>query len=1037
MKKKWIQLSIFFSGLIGISLLILALTSIGLPSFLRFVSAIIPGELIVTGYEGQFIKSIKAKNIDYRNEDIHISIDDVQLKWQGIRLITGTVDIQSLNAEKLTLEFFKHDTSASEPLNLSHFQSNFFNVLIDKITINTLEINPSALTLNDVQGTLAFNEHGLRLRDIQITHPQGTIQLQANVGPEMGVEIKGLADIASLQEFDSHVTGEMHMLVDVTYDPLQGVGHALLQSKNSRLNGKDFQVDFEADIKDNVLTWENNTFTIGRNQLNTSGVYGTDQKRVTWKIQAKELADISEEMAGSILSEGQYEYINQEWIAQLQLNAQHVFIGPYGVNKLEIKPSSLGTPLKHPMNIQVIADELELPQGIIDQLQIKAQGTTEKHSLSVALNTYNTKLESKGKISFMDDQSFIATLQELSIIFADQSPYVLAHPTQIHWQDEQIKVQPRFFLQGPEQSSISLENIAQQKFVAKLNQIPNQLIARYFTPRFKVTGSVDAQADFTLDGASLDTLQLQATASPMAVIKGKRKQRTFFETGGGQFDLNIDDTVLTSKGHIALINPDQITWDLTVDDWNDLDLAMLKAQFKGSMKNWEPLRLYITETNDFSGNITLDLTAEGKVLEPVFQGALKLSDARLAIPSQGITLQDGNLTISPSDSRDRLLVDGSLTSGKGQLKMTGNLSLKDTWPALDVSLTGDRFLVSNTTKAIVYASPDLQIKTHEKIIDLTGELHIPEAFLNVKGYQASVTPSPDIIIVEEHPEVITPFYQLNTRVLLSLGDTISLKANNLDTGVGGQLQIVQMGDGPLRATGQLHAINGKYAAYGKKLDLSQAVLSFNNSPLDNPGMFIEASRKVQVVQTNNASYLFADPAPQNKSGSVHEGVVGVRITGNVQNPKYTFYSTPPMSEADQLSYLLTGGPSSQVGSAQAAFMFAALSETSGMLGISDTDAARLQSVTQTIGIDFNVESANRIDDNTGQTVTDTNLTVGKEIRPRLYVSYTVGLLDPVNMFRVRYQLSRRWALQSQANTQGDTGGDILYGIESDHFLGMD
>jgi translocation and assembly module TamB len=65
------------------------------------------------------------------------------------------------------------------------------------------------------------------------------------------------------------------------------------------------------------------------------------------------------------------------------------------------------------------------------------------------------------------------------------------------------------------------------------------------------------------------------------------------------------------------------------------------------------------------------------------------------------------------------------------------------------------------------------------------------------------------------------------------------------------------------------------------------------------------------------------------------------------------------------------------------------------------------------------------------------LVVGKAIRPRLYVSYTVGLLDPMNMFRVRYQLSRRFAVQTQTNTQGDTGGDILYGIETDQLFGIE
>ena len=40
------------------------------------------------------------------------------------------------------------------------------------------------------------------------------------------------------------------------------------------------------------------------------------------------------------------------------------------------------------------------------------------------------------------------------------------------------------------------------------------------------------------------------------------------------------------------------------------------------------------------------------------------------------------------------------------------------------------------------------------------------------------------------------------------------------------------------------------------------------------------------------------------------------------------------------------------------------------------------------------------------------LVAGKYLSPRLYVSYGVGLFEPINMSRMRYPLSNRWTLQT-------------------------
>lgn len=59
---------------------------------------------------------------------------------------------------------------------------------------------------------------------------------------------------------------------------------------------------------------------------------------------------------------------------------------------------------------------------------------------------------------------------------------------------------------------------------------------------------------------------------------------------------------------------------------------------------------------------------------------------------------------------------------------------------------------------------------------------------------------------------------------------------------------------------------------------------------------------------------------------------------------------------------------------------------------------------------------------------EASLVVSKYLSPKLYVSFGMGLFEPVNTFRIRYLLSDKWSLQAE-NSGAATGADALYTIE--------
>ena len=65
---------------------------------------------------------------------------------------------------------------------------------------------------------------------------------------------------------------------------------------------------------------------------------------------------------------------------------------------------------------------------------------------------------------------------------------------------------------------------------------------------------------------------------------------------------------------------------------------------------------------------------------------------------------------------------------------------------------------------------------------------------------------------------------------------------------------------------------------------------------------------------------------------------------------------------------------------------------------------------------------------TGGDTTSASLLVGKYLSPRLYVSYGLGIFEPISTFRVRYILSSKWSVVGETSAT-QTGADVFYVIE--------
>ncbi len=389
-----------------------------------------------------------------------------------------------------------------------------------------------------------------------------------------------------------------------------------------------------------------------------------------------------------------------------------------------------------------------------------------------------------------------------------------------------------------------------------------------------------------------------------------------------------------------------------------------------------------------SGGVDGDLRLAGTLGAPRVQGRAELA-AAFDLPALGIQVRDLALTLSGDDGG--VHYRGGARLGEGRLTLEGSTRLAPGWPS-EVRLRGRDLLLADVPEAWLLASPDLRLTVERGAIDITGEVLVPRARLRPRSLpKGAVQPSPDVRLVgagtSEKRGDASP---LRARVRLRFGDQVSFDGFGLRGLVRGDLALSDEPGRVPSGNGQIRIEQGTYTAYGQDLEIQRGRLLFANSPLANPAVDLVARRRVAEVE------------------------VGVRVTGLLSAPELEVFSSPPMTQSDALAYLLFGRPldrgASSADKQRLSAAASALAVGGGWL------AAELG---RQLGLDqLALESDSEH---------DLSLHMGAWLSPRLYVQYITGLTSSTNLVRLRYDLTERLQVETQAGSVQAV--DLFYTIE--------
>jgi len=244
---------------------------------------------------------------------------------------------------------------------------------------------------------------------------------------------------------------------------------------------------------------------------------------------------------------------------------------------------------------------------------------------------------------------------------------------------------------------------------------------------------------------------------------------------------------------------------------------------------------------------------------------------------------------------------------------------------------------------------------------------------------------------------------LTVDLTADLGDEFRLRAMGIDATLAGSARVRMTGSGQPRINGTIRALNGTYAAYGQRLSIERANLTFSG-PYDNPSLDVLAVRK----------------RPEGEQLSETNVEAGVQVRGTAQSPTARLVSTPNVSDSDKLSWLVLGhGMETTSGSEKDVLTAAA----GALLGGKGGTGGFQTKLATSLGVD-EVGLKQRDMGSDASALESTVVTVGKRISSRAYLSFEQGTSTASSLVSLRYKLNPRISLRFQTGT--NSALDVLY-----------
>ncbi len=901
---------------------------------------------------------------------------------------------------------------AGERLTLSHIDPSWPDAVLAQVTLSgkgvedtySLELETEAAygDLQDIhaRGVIDGNADGLQFRDTQLSLLEGLLTVEGQLDWleeftwQATVNGAGINPAAWQPQWPGQFNFQVSSSGSLEKDTLRG--KVDLISLDGQLRGYPVQASGKIELDGDQLEIDHLSLQAAGSSMLASGRYA-DTVDIGFTLQAVDLAALWPDASGTIEAKGRLSGNRLHPSVQFNLRGDTIALNDVKLGSVTADAQG-NLAADGSLQARIKATDLIVADTLVEDIEAELQGTATAHSLltDIRAGADSLHLQFTGGLS---GSSWQGTINRADLNQEHLGNWHLEGPASISVSSQNAAIDhlclagiapARVCLagksgpEGPWQAEVRLDSIPLQ--LLQFDQLQSAALEGVVSGVLALAGDRTGIANGTLELAT-------GEVSMMLSMPEKNSRRITWQRNTLQAVLA--DKQLTAALHSMLPDGSTLISSARFNDFQVFPFSLEQGQVEGSIavdiKEVQPLAAFTYPAVDPSGALKGELFLRGAVARPTLSGTAHLLRGKMIVPPLGITLEGLEMAVEGKSPDYRVRLAG--TSGNGPVQAEGSLLLAELAdPKLTFSIRGEGFEAVSLPGFKAMVSPDLQGTLTRNGGEISGTILVPEAIIAPRDLSGAVSPSKDVVIVDPRNEPRSKGWPLSAHVSVIAGDHVRVNAFGLKGKVRGRLEVSDLPGKPVTGEGIMTVEDGTFSIYGRELTIKVGRLLYNGNPIDNPGVDVRAENTTQEVTT------------------------GIQVTGFLNEPDISFYSTPPMEESAIISRLLLN--TSLLGSPE---------QEKGFLG-RVASRAGLDPVTSTVR---GVKESLRLDDvkfEAGKKSDDLSLVIGTWLTPDLYISYGQNLLKESGSFNTRYLLGHGFSVQTESGAT-QSGADLKYEID--------
>ncbi|MGE0237335.1 MAG: translocation/assembly module TamB domain-containing protein [Parvibaculaceae bacterium] len=809
-----------------------------------------------------------------------------------------------------------------------------------------------------------------------------TSTLEVPAGRAMGKPVENLAVTVKAADLTGQAAGDLTIAGEVAEKPVKGL------------------VRF-ASLAESGYRFETIDLTVGANRVQGGlALAGSGLMNGSLEIAADDLADLSAlalmPMAGKLAADVTLTPQQGRQDVVIKAKAGSLRVAGQAIGKADVD----GT-LRDVFGVPLFDGDLDIADmtagGVkVERAKLAASGNGQESTLALDALVAGVAIAAKGKAS-MTEATTALDLRSLNLARGGTRA-TLAGPAQIKVAEGAVTIDN--FVLATAKGRAALSGKAGGESLAldvKLTNLPLAL-ARL--------GGYDDDLGGTLDGTIRISGNPQTPNGRYDVEITNLSNPDIVRSGAGSFDITVDGDVKNGRAGLAMVIKNPRLQDMRVTGAIMLAQSTLDLAAKGAVDLALANAFLAASGNRLAGKAAIDATVTGTFSAPAVRGKVRLSEGRFDDLVNGVTITKINGDIV-GDGRALVLqnVRGQTVNG-GTVTLAGRVTVDPAAgiPAdIDVSFNNAALVTSETARLIA----DGQVQTRGPIMTrpkVTGRVAIRRLDINLPDKFGGAAKPLDVRHVgapagkklaggksaEKKPAKERPAgtgFLADLDVTLSAPNGIFVRGMGLEAELGGDLAVRGTSAAP-RSQGGFTTKRGRFDGFGRRLDLTKGVISFNGS---------------------------LDPELDFVAQSESEGIIAkILITGPASEPKISFGSTPQLPQDEVIARLLFDKGAGELTLGQAAQLAQTVAQLSG------SGPGMLDKMRRSLGVD----SLDVGTENGGE------VGMGKRLNDRIYLGVKQGAQPNSSKVTIDVDITKN--IRAQGATGADGSTEVGIGAEWDY-----